>query len=212
MQGWTLSVEFFFYLTFPLLLASLSTRTDTTVVGLAVAVAAVMIFFRLPSTLDGPSLAYEFLGYVPLPVLRWPEFVFGVCLGVLCRRGLIPTSRPGFYGFALTSVAVMASSQSHWVGPFAALCFGGVIALTVTSLDEGPVLRLLASPVLVLLGGASYGIYILQLPVHKMLEALLGHLGTIIYIPVLIGLSVLVFRFYEESIRRQLRGGRDRRR
>lgn len=69
--------------------------------------------------------------------------------------------------------------------------------------------RLLATPAFVFLGEISYSIYILQFPVHELCEKLLagrldegGDLFFGVYLVLLIGVSVVVYRYFEMPAKR----------
>ena len=60
---------------------------------------------------------------------------------------------------------------------------------------------------LVLLGGASYALYLMHQPVHFAVLALLGSAKTMVALqyPILIAVSVALFLFYEEPTREWIR-------
>ena len=210
--AWTLSVELLFYLLFPLLLAGLS-RLSGAGLGAAVAgLAALMVAGRLPGISALENTPFPILTYLPLPMLRVPEFAFGIGLALqfLRRRagqgmGWLPHA-----SIALT-IAIMATSQSPWVAPFAAIGFGLVIFSVTAFLREGYLAWFLSSRLMVLLGGASYSFYLLQAPLHFWLHAgFTGPLeltGRLIYQPLLLVLAVLVFWLVEEPVRSVIKYG-----
>ena len=84
--GWTLSVEALFYVSFPLATALAASASDKRLGGAACLLACAIVIAQTPAY-DFERSAPAGLGWVPLPLLRLPEFLLGVSLGVLCTRG-----------------------------------------------------------------------------------------------------------------------------
>ena len=208
--AWTLSVELLFYFMFPLLLRGLARLTLTGLAGTAALLAGLMLAGRLPGISAIDNVPFAFLTHVPLPVLRLPEFAFGIVMALLFLRGALP--RPaGWLPHAsiVLTLAIMAASQSPWVAPLAAISFGLVIFLVTAALREGYLARFLSSGLMLLLGGASYSFYLLQTPLHSWLHAgMTGPLewaGRLVYQPLLLVLAIAMFWFIEEPVRRLLK-------
>jgi peptidoglycan/LPS O-acetylase OafA/YrhL len=207
--GWSLSVEFAFYLLFPLLLAALSRVGRRGLILAAAAACVPMLALRLPSLNAGVIPPFGFVDEVPFMLLRVPEFAYGVALGLLYRRDPLL-----FRSAWLTPVAVivtfaaLVSTGSPWIAPVAAVLFGILIAAVATN-RQSFVSRLLSNRLLLLGGGASYAIYILQFPVRYWIGQVftgdLNMLGRILYAPALIVISTLVFLYFEEPVREWLR-------
>ena len=157
--AWSLSVEFFFYVMFPAVF-----RCSRRWSPLRFAVAAtclVLVSSVLQERLAGPADSadwHNFIAYFPL--FHFAAFVFGVALGrvyLFCptlseraRRWLFVTS-------AVTVVVVLAlrSELPAWVTGQAVLVplFGTLIYGATAALSSG---------LLVLLGEASYALYVLH--------------------------------------------------
>lgn len=209
MQAWTLSVELLFYLSFPFLLVGAQSLSRASCLVVIAICCALIFVFRLPEIRGTENLLYGFLIHIPLPFLRMPEFVYGILLGVLFCRGHAPVSRWGLWAAMLATVVALSASSSLWVAPFVAILVGIIILLVPTSLNDGPLKRLLSHPVMVLLGGASFAIYILQLPVHLIVGAFFpgpyAFIGKLAYVPILIAVSLIVFLWYEEPARERIK-------
>ncbi|WP_370416833.1 acyltransferase family protein [Streptomyces fradiae] len=86
---WTLSVEAFFYLSFPLVLRILLRRSSGTLALVAAAAVATTAATRVAAQLlDHPAASERLL--VASPLALSPMFVLGVCTGLLVRRGRRP--------------------------------------------------------------------------------------------------------------------------
>jgi peptidoglycan/LPS O-acetylase OafA/YrhL len=178
--GWSLSAEAFFYLLFPSLVLRLQAlprrRMVATVAALLV---AALIAPALYVAHDGWAHGYardgrlslQFIKYAP--ILRLPEFALGILVG---RALLEPTSlgartaraRP-LIAWCATAVTLVVLANSSLVPlpvlhdgllalPFAALIYG-------LSSESGALARVLASAPAVLLGEASYAMYLLHLSI-----------------------------------------------
>jgi peptidoglycan/LPS O-acetylase OafA/YrhL len=188
--GWSLSDEGFFYLLFPLLAVPVSRLTKRHLVG-------AMFFFWILDLLwpllysFGVIHSRDFVLYNPL--VRLPEFCLGMCLGTLYIR----TQRriPGMT-LAASALLILLLSLSPSL-PSVALHNGllaPVFAFLIWGLatERGVLGTCLGTPLMVLLGEASYGIYILQSPVWICLKG-----ATLTFFPsVEIDTSKLYFLFY----------------
>jgi len=236
--AWSLSIEAFFYLSFPLLappFARLRGRALVAAAGLLWlgALAAPLLYTGLNPDGIGAGIpdhpARWLRAVIYDPVTRLPEFLLGVTLavGYLRRRELAPSR---WVGGALTVAPVLAillvlSFSSRL--PFVVL-HNGLLAplfaclLYGLALGRGPVVWVLSRPLLVVLGEASYAVYLLQDPIwnvvvhaawplvspgtsgdpwvlywaHPWLAAIFG--------PLLVGVSVASFYAYQEPARRWL--------
>jgi len=97
--------------------------------------------------------------------------------------------------------------------PYDTVVFFAVLLLAL-AYGEGMVARELSRPWMVLLGEASYSLYLLHLPILLLLERVPGAKAWressplsffLFYLPLCIGVSILVLRAYEEPMRRRAR-------
>ena len=209
--GWTLSVEFLFYLIFPLILGLFAQASLKTLTLWLVTIIFVIGLFGVLGyyTLGVPDVNFPVKYIFPLPVGRLPEFLYGITLGVLFCRGRLPTSPAMVYCMILIILFMMMMPSSAMPHAVVILACGGLIAYGATSADQTAVGRILAHPVLVTLGKASFALYILQVPVHVILITNIPveyiTIGKLLYIPSLIGISLLVYFFFEEPLRRVIK-------
>ena len=173
--AWSLSVEFWFYLSFPcsaIALGAWMLRGNRVLRGgavLVLALAASALVFQL---VEGLAAEWVLPVYSLSPLARWPEFLAGIALGGMLGAWT-PTSRgPGLALLGTGSAWIVATillrapleaAQLHLL-PVALPGFVFVIAGT-WGLRTHSVL-LLDSATLVLLGEASYALYLFHAPMH----------------------------------------------
>jgi len=219
--SWSLSVEAFFYACFPLLVRALARLRTRGLWGLlAVAwLATVAPGMALGSPATGvESASTADLIAVFNPVARLPEFLIGVAAGLLFLRRPTPKPDGRWRGLALgCAVAIIAVlSQSERLPSL--LLHEGLLdplwALLVFSLacGAGARGRGLGRALWVVLGRASYSLYILHKPLYYWLVRWTGG-GPVpsarfllAYFATSIALSVAVWWGCEEPLRRRLAG------
>jgi len=213
--GWSLSVELFFYLAFPFLLRGLlRMRSSATLVAVAAGAWALNLglhvaLVRLHDVHPSPGLE-DFLSYHPLTHVA--TFVAGICGGLLFLRhrdALARWSIPLMLGStALLLAAVLVPNpivRYHHNGLFTPLFLAFLWGLAAA--PDLRVSRALRWSPLLLLGEASYGIYILQGPVALAWHAVAGRVGLSpdvrfwSYYVVLVAVSVVCFRWVEGPLR-----------
>jgi peptidoglycan/LPS O-acetylase OafA/YrhL len=207
--AWSLSVEMLFYLCFPFLQVYLARRSRNSLMILAGGAAVLAVLLHTPTQgLGDRSPLYG--QFVPLAVLRLPEFVLGVSLGNLFLRRERERSSVAVTLLAVLAAVVLLSVQ---IGQGVALV---IVPFSVLLYQlASPTNRigiLLSSRPMILLGGASYSVYLMQAPVRDWVRVLstrfLGS-GARFVTPltpvVLVLASILVFKFWEEPWRRAIR-------
>lgn len=235
--GWSLSVEAFFYCCFPILgvaLWRLSRPSHLFAAGSgiwALSLIAPLIAISLP-LLDSDGFPGRLWNSETSgiwvnalkfnPVMHVPEFCMGIVLGrvdslLRARRGWLLGRGYWLYipGIGLEILAIWASQSVPYVflhnGLF--LPLHSIVVLGM-ALDGGALARVLSTRFFVLLGNASYSIYILQAPVmgwvysigKRWLHTKPGDLGaTFVFVLILVGCSVAVFRMIEEPANRYLK-------
>jgi peptidoglycan/LPS O-acetylase OafA/YrhL len=217
--AWSLSVEAFFYLTFPLVilgLRRLTTRGLTVsllvMVSVTVVLAAVASAHVPPTALDQDSV-WVWLAYY-FPPSRLPEFVVGMILGLLVKRGALPTAN---WPSAIAIAAAVYLSVGVWpstygVSALVVLPFG-LLIVAAAQRDVAGTPGILRGRLSVRLGEASYCFYLLH---HIFIVRLAqpgirdlgidGVLGFVLALVLSLIASYLLHRFVEVPFERRLRG------
>lgn len=206
MQAWTLSIEAFFYILFPFIWLGLCRLRRVTNIALMVTSAAAMVLFGLPSVVPG-TVSLPFLPDdtgLWLPLFRMPEFIYGMTLCRLLMDYPALSRKIGGWGTETALVVAMAivlmtATDVHTKSLFTVLA--GVLILVVFD-GVGIVTRLLSTRPLLLLGGASYAMYLLQGPVRQICARLIpGPWDQFVSPVATIAASILVFLLFEQKMR-----------
>jgi peptidoglycan/LPS O-acetylase OafA/YrhL len=208
--SWSLAIEAVFYLSFPFLgpwLWRLS-RRSVLIIGVALWILSVAMHWILELRWKEPIPALELVSYIAIFALgilasRWQA------LGSSSHRKHTSGGAAWLVFFASCAGFALVVFESPWLaqnriqlGMLLVPVFVGLI--WVFSSSRILPVRLLSVKWLVLLGEASYALYLLQAPVHHVLD--LFHLaGTPqdypLYLGSCIGLSILSFYFFEKPAR-----------
>ena len=209
--AWSLSVEAFFYLCFPFIQRQISKVSDHALLLFALAMALLCIFGHTPTQgLGNWDQTSVYSVFLILPVLRLPEFLLGVALGNRFLR-LGVSSNSSIYTY-LSAIAVIVS-LSVPIGPWVSLVVIPFAALIYDLADSRNQLAgLLSTRVMILLGGASYSVYLLQAPFRDWVRILsarapfmMARFATPATPFLLVVFSIVVFKFWEEPSRRAIR-------
>ncbi len=211
--NWSLSVETFFYLLFPFIGVILWRQKSS-----RLWLFALFLYFGSQALIWYATLYFSPQKISSLPLLHLCTFALGILL-----------ARSQAEKRARLNAKPMPSWRPYVVLAFGVVAFVGVVynphAIPEIYLSDGllaPIFacviwyfssvdtwltRLFSLPLLVLLGEASYGLYLIHIPVWHLFELL--HLVAIqalypLYLCLCIGLSILSFYFVETPARRWL--------
>lgn len=212
MPAWSLTCEAFFYLLFARIARTALRLDDRQVLLACMACVAASI---LASTVGLIIADPGFLLVEWFPLARLPEFALGVFAWRFAQgryaRFAPPTACVGV-GLAVSLVVLANSSSitryflhnSVLLVPFTFVIYG------LARGGGGPLQKFLSSKVMVVLGEASFALYLLQTLVADVVARTFPALG-IDFLPLgavwrvlLIGLSLVVFRYYETPARQFL--------
>lgn len=226
--AWSLSVEAFFYLIFPLLVYFALRQPAKRLIVFSIIFWAFSQIVHSSMYIALMPDARLFLSFFPL--LHLNAFLLGVAGGVwYVREAPLRTVKPGvnlawlLVGLGLISAALSARRYApDLVGNFSLdiglLAPFFLIVILTLALDTSRIARALSHPWLVLLGDASYALYILHSPIRWLIERALELTGSSLsyaamyslYAPGVIILSVIVFLRIERPARDWLRKNIDR--
>jgi peptidoglycan/LPS O-acetylase OafA/YrhL len=222
--AWSLSVEAFFYAVFPFLVARLMRVRPQSLPPIlaaswlvSLALSAGYWLLRPDGVAHTDDIALNLFWLNALkfnPLARLPEFVMGMCLGFLFLRGAV--DRKWASPLLLAGVAAFLAivTVSPWI-PYPIL-HDSALAPAFAAIIYGLALRpawigpLEVRP-LVLLGDASYTLYLLHSFVLSSYFSPFGTLRHLTPLGIAIGvclpivIALLVYRFIEQPARRWLR-------
>ncbi len=217
--SWSLSVEAVFYASFPLLLRYTRDLRWDHILYISMALLLVMELFLHTIA---PHVSNEFCWF--FPIFHLPKFMLGAALGRVFLFGPQLSSKRHVTIFLVGAVAtVLVVGLRHvlpwwaWSNGVLAPLFGMVIFGAVRA---SYALRMLAIKPLVLLGEASYALYIVHMPflfwwgwtISRFVRAKAEDpvMFPLFFLSV-VALSLLVFVFIERPMRRLLLGHREHR-
>jgi peptidoglycan/LPS O-acetylase OafA/YrhL len=222
--AWSLSVEAFFYILFPFLLAPMlaqkSRRLMWIILGCWIVSSAICFGYVILkpdgiASVSDATLNAPWLNVVKFfPLVRLPEFLMGMALGVIFLREPIARKRANALIFAGVAALVAIIALSPRI-PYPIL-HDGLLAPAYAAVIYGAALnpawlKVLESKLFILLGESSYSFYLLHsflvsvyfMPMGKVRPT--GIIGTAIGFLLPIVVSILVFKFIETPARRWLK-------
>lgn len=214
--AWTLSVELLFYFAFPFAFAVFRRMSNSALYGgLCVTIGLLLLIWlnMSPRLGEGELQVSGRLFHIPLPLLRLPEFFYGMFLGAMYLRRMVINS--GWAAYVAMAVIIIASGSSTLpaIQTIVLIVFGPLIISLAAASKNHPLRKLFDNRILVGLGGASYALYLLQYPMRKYVAAFVpDHLALYArfgFAPVLVLISFMVFRYFEGPMRKRLRGALD---
>jgi len=221
--GWSLSVEAFFYLCLPFLILYAYRAGIKKLVWFSV---ILWLGTQILHTALLNSSAYEphnhlhdFIYYNPLMHIN--TFLIGLVGGIFFKKNYhylqsqqAPNQLLLLSSFVLICLLIIIQATFEENYGFNIDLTNGLIAplslvfIIALSCDTGRLSRWFSLPIFVLLGEASYSLYILQRPVHGLYEKLIAtplgipdYLDFYAYLTVLILVSILSYRWFETPAR-----------
>ena len=223
--AWSLSVEAFFYLVFPFAMLVLLRRSRPQLFFIATAAYLVTLAISVSYTLLNPDhlavIDSDVIGAFWLnalkfhPLARLPEFLLGMATGFLFLRSPRENSKNALPLVALGIAAIVAAIYFCNAIPYAIL-HTALLAPAFAAIVYGFALRpswgfLLENRALVLLGEASYSLYLLHVMImfnfFRTFTGQLryhGPLAVLAYLALSCGIAIAVFLLIEQPARRWL--------
>jgi len=224
--GWSLSVEAAFYMLFPILLIIVQRSHFKSLAWFSLALWLItqLVLIYLRNTLDyhAHTPFHDFIYYHPL--MHFNTFILGFVVGALFCDGKftrrIPDSLNTLLLFVVSLCIVLLLAYEAHIETLLGFVIdynNGLIAplfllfIVILALNQGWISRLLSLPFLVLLGEASYSLYILQRPAYGIYDRIVGqHLsGELHFYLFAIGLTIaaiLSYKLFETPARRFING------
>lgn len=179
---WTLSVEALFYLIFPFVQRWLQERSTRVQSGVLLGALALTVAGHTGVHGFGYPVSGVFR-FLPLAIVRIPDFLTGVCMGNLYLRRLEKRS-PGFpivrsFGLATwTGLCLSIYLLCHEEG-WRTACSGVAFALFLAgiTLEDTSLKRILSLKPVQVGGQISFAMYLLQWPCKMGVNQLATHLG-----------------------------------
>jgi peptidoglycan/LPS O-acetylase OafA/YrhL len=214
--GWSLSDEAFFYALFPLAVLFVATRNGRAAL-LALTGAGMLLVAWAASAMPASMLVRGLTDASFNPLLRLPEFLLGVWLGgvYLARRPSLRVA-PIVAAGAAAAIVVFACRSGLAPVPIPAQLIAAplfAILIFAVAASNAPATGLLARAPIVLLGEASYALYILHGPLHGYVLAAFNRVAPAmppagqfaVYMVVAVSLAVATFILVERPVRTRLR-------
>ena len=221
--GWSLSVEAFFYLCFPFLLAWVYKSGIKSLSIFAISlwlITQIILLVQLSSEAYAPkTLLHDFIYYNPLMHLN--QFILGLVCGVALKTQKINNDSNNNEGrWLLLSFVLMFALI--WARPHLESLIGIKLAFTNGLLapiflmviiflakHKGALTKVFSYPLLILLGESSYSLYILQKPVYGIYDKLIvpriqlsETLHFYIFLFILIVISIASYKLFETPMRK----------
>jgi peptidoglycan/LPS O-acetylase OafA/YrhL len=210
MQAWTLSVELAFYLLSPLFFILINKSTywiDAIIVSLLI---FCILFFNTSMCIPGVPIPSTLLTHIPLPVLRFPEFLVGIFgCSFFIKKGQYWKIKTFFNTILLTLVILFILFLACTINQTTANQTGFItismfFLIYLLSANQSIYSSILQHKSLLLLGNASFAIYILQAPIRNYYNYL--HLPSYMifaYPLVLILFSILIYLKLEYPVNKK---------
>lgn len=215
--GWSISVEVFFYVLFPLFLKLVKRLNDMRAIALIISfwLLSIVQHYMFSQHLyvpDDPSIG-QFILYFPLWHLN--TFLCGILCGkyIIKRKEKEPVNNAFLKYRLLLGAGMIAFFATFYTdNPFRAYTHNGLLApiffmiVAGLALDQSILTKALSHRFLILLGNSSYSIYLFQWPLFIAFCAVLktDQLAPglfYLYLLTLIGSSILIYELFEKRMK-----------
>lgn len=227
--AWSLSVEMFFYLTFPLILFIINkykVKTVTLVIFtllIYIITQTVLSKLMVPPFYKGfPSVSHDLIYYFPLS--HYCSFLIGVSGGVVYIRNIEFFNNKGLVQLALFLAASVLTYYLFQYPEFLSnlighpLAYGSsfysllfiILILSIAS-SKNMITRILSLGGLVFLGEISYSLYILQRPIYNLYKKYISSNLTLdvnndfyLFVVILTAISAIVYLVLEKPSKKAI--------
>lgn len=225
--GWSLSVEGFFYLSFPLILYSIK-RFSLSFVNVLLFALVIWVATHAVTTValteglygGSPSYSHDKIYYFPLTHLC--SFLFGVSGAIFISEVKGFTYKLSFiFVCVIFSIIVLILDNKSFIMNYLGfeIAFGSsllsplfLLFVVSIALCRSKIITIFSIYPLVLLGEASYSLYILQKPIHSIYKEYISNTLSLeastdfyIFFIFLTSISIVTFLFFEKPVNKFLR-------
>ncbi len=218
--GWSLSVEAFFYLCFPFLIFWVYKKgiKQLAIFSIVLWIATQFILtYQLNSEAYVPkNHLHDFIYYNP--AMHLSSFLLGMLCGIYLKHTQNKqTNNNGlllFLSFGVIFLLIWARPYLENILNIKLAFTNGLLApafllfIITFARHQGVISKIFSNPKLVLLGEASYSLYILQKPIHGIYDKIIvprislnETLHFYIFLVLLIILSILSYKYFETPMR-----------
>lgn len=210
--AWSISVEMFFYLVFPItvyLLRKLNLKQITIVISSIWIASAILHYYFVNNLYEINNIKIEqFILYFPL--WHFNIFLTGILGGLYIKNAKQNNLFKARLSYIIGIIAFLAIFLTN--NPIKAYVHNGLLApiffliIVGLALDKSLLTKILGNNMLVILGDASYSIYILQWPLFIVFSKILNKeslngIYFYIYLISLIIISIIVYLFFEKNMK-----------
>ncbi|WP_299684128.1 acyltransferase [uncultured Dokdonia sp.] len=219
--GWSLSVELFFYITFPYLFNRIYSKQNLKTVTIWIIIfwmlSQIVFHLFIYNIIELPYFNIKDIKYLPL--LHLNEFLIGNLTGLYFIKKL-KNKQKNFKFHILISIAILIILLKY---PFGLNYHNGLLIIIFVpliifiSLSTDSFTKLISKKTFVFLGEISFGIYILQAPVWRIfsdyrMDKYLGlnkeadfTISFFVRLLILITLSSLSYLYFEKPLRNKIK-------
>lgn len=218
--GWSLSVEVFLYVTFPFAVQIFRYFTIKNIAWVVLFIWLLTITFQYIFVISGNNVVY-LIGKWHMspqhPLNHLSSFLFGLTTAIIFKSSSDEIRKKFSNGLFLMALATILCII--FIPKLQDLLSGGILSpvfawlIVALSRGKGWFVTILSSPSLVLLGEASYSMYILQMPVYSFVINVLKNTGIprndtlwfYVHAVVLTLVSIVCYLKIESPLRRRIR-------
>lgn len=223
--GWSLSVEAFFYFCFPFLLFWIYKYgvKRITIFSIIFWIGTQLVLLSLLNSepYAPKTLLHDFIYYNPLMHLN--TFIMGLVCGVYFKQAdgnKIIKNNTFWLSFSFILIFLLIWARPHFEGYFdykiaytnGLLSPVFLLFIVLLAKNKGLVAKIFSHPWLILLGEASYSLYILQKPIHGLYDKIIvprinltANSHFYIFLLLLLCISIISYKYLEKPARKAIR-------